>query len=189
LAGSTLLRCAPWRAQAEEAGIVLVELGLVEQRYRAVLEVLHDGATVVDVARRYGVTRQTVHVWLRRYAAAGLPGLADHSSKPASCPHQITSQVEARIVALRRAHPGWGPRSILTQLRRDGLQPLPGRSSVYRDLVRHGLIQPGRRRRRRQDDKRWERSRAMELWQLAIVGRIRLADGTVLSAVTGIDDH
>ena len=40
---------------------MLVELGLVEQRYRAVLEVLDDGATVVDVARRYGVARQTVH--------------------------------------------------------------------------------------------------------------------------------
>jgi transposase-like protein len=40
---------------------VLVELGLVEQRYKAVLEVLNDGATVSDVARRYGVVRQTVH--------------------------------------------------------------------------------------------------------------------------------
>jgi transposase-like protein len=58
---------------------VLVELGLVEQRYQAVLEVLDDGATVVDVARRYGVARQTVHGWLRRYAAAGLGGLADRA--------------------------------------------------------------------------------------------------------------
>ena len=47
---------------------MLVELGLVEQRYRAVLEVLNDGATVTDVARRYEVSRQTVHEWLRRYA-------------------------------------------------------------------------------------------------------------------------
>ena len=31
---------------------MLVELGLVEQRYQAVLEVLNDGASVVDVARR-----------------------------------------------------------------------------------------------------------------------------------------
>jgi transposase InsO family protein len=168
---------------------VLVELGLVEQRYRAVLEVLDDGATVVDVARRYGVARQTLHAWLRRYAAAGLGGLADQGSRPASCPHQVAAQVEARIVVLRRAHPGWGPRRILTQLRSDGVVPLPGRSSVYRALVRHGLIQPQQRRRRRQDYKRWERSRAMELWQLDVVGRIRLADGTQLSAVTGIDDH
>ncbi len=51
---------------------MLVELGLVEQRYQAVLEVLNDGAAVVDVARRYGVARQTVHEWLGRYAAEGL---------------------------------------------------------------------------------------------------------------------
>jgi transposase len=43
----------------------------VEQRYQAVLEVLNEGAAVVDVARRYGVARQTVHVWLRAYAAQG----------------------------------------------------------------------------------------------------------------------
>ena len=91
-------------------------------------------------------------------------------------------------MALRRAHPGWGPRSILTQLGREGIVPLPGRSSLYRALVRHGLIQPQQRRRRRQDSQRWERSRAMELWQLDIIGRIRLADGSQLSAVTGIDD-
>jgi transposase-like protein len=46
---------------------VLVELGVAEQRYRAVLEVLDEGTSVTDVAQRYGVARQTVHEWLRRY--------------------------------------------------------------------------------------------------------------------------
>ncbi|WP_034661247.1 helix-turn-helix domain-containing protein [Cellulomonas sp. KRMCY2] len=58
---------------------MLVELGLVEQRYRAVLEVLKDGASVTEVARRFGVARQTVHVWLRNYASGGLGALADRS--------------------------------------------------------------------------------------------------------------
>ena len=40
---------------------MLVELGLVEQRHAAVLEVLSEGVTVTEVARRHGVTRQTVH--------------------------------------------------------------------------------------------------------------------------------
>ena len=70
---------------------MLVELGLVEQRYQAVLEVLNDGASVTDVARRYGVARQTVHEWLRAYAAEGLGGLADRSSRPLSCPHQMAA--------------------------------------------------------------------------------------------------
>jgi transposase len=59
---------------------VLVELGVVEQRHKAVLEVL-DGAKVTDVALLYGVSRKTVHKWLRRYAAEGFRGLADKSSK------------------------------------------------------------------------------------------------------------
>jgi transposase-like protein len=106
---------------------MLVELGLVEQRLKAVNEVL-DGATVIDVAMRNGVTRQTVHNWLRRYANSGVAGLVDKTSKPESCPHQMTPVVEARIVEMRRTHPRWGPRSIRTHLAREGVTPLPGRS-------------------------------------------------------------
>jgi transposase len=155
---------------------VLVELNVVEQRYQAVLEVLNDGASVTDVARRHGVSRQTVHVWLRRYAADGLGGLADHSSKPLSCPHQMVPELEARIVEMRRAHPGWGPRTILFWLDRAGVSPLPGRSSVERCLIRHGLVTQHARKRKRSDYKRWERSRAMELWQMDIVGGVRIVD-------------
>jgi len=98
-----------------------VELGVVVQRYRAVLDVF-EGAPVVEVARRNGVTRQTVHDWLRRYANdGGLGGLADRSSRPASCPHQMGAQLEAMIVAMRRAHPAWGPDRISWQLERNGV--------------------------------------------------------------------
>ena len=169
--------------------MVLVELGVVEQRYRAVLEVL-DGAPVTVVARRYGVVRQTVHEWLRRYAAdAGIANLADRSSRPLSCPHQMPAVVEARVVAIRREHPGWGPARILHQLDRERVVPLPGRSSVYRALIRHGLVDPVKRKRRRADYRRWERGRAMELWQMDVMGGVHLADGTEVKVVTGIDDH
>ena len=154
---------------------MLVELGVTEQRYRAVLEVLEEGTPVVEVARRYGVARQTVHQWLARYANdGGLAGLADRSSRPGSCPHQMLPVVEARIVKLRTDHPGWGPSRIVWQLERESTGALPGRSSVYRALVRHGLIVPGKRRRRREDYRRWERGRSMELWQMDVMGRVHL---------------
>lgn len=67
---------------------MLVELGLVQQRYQAVREVLDHGATVVDVARRNGLVRQTVHEWLRRYAAQGHQApVADHRHLLAGQPH------------------------------------------------------------------------------------------------------
>lgn len=168
---------------------MLVELGLVEQRYQAVLEVLNDGTSVTEVAARAGVTRQTLHRWLRRYAAHGLAGLVDHPSVPVGCPHQMAPAVEAAIIEMRHGHPGWGPRTLAHHLGRQGIQPVPGRSSIYRCLVRHGLIEPQARRRKRADYKRWERARSMELWQMDIVGGVLLADGWKASIVSGIDDH
>lgn len=161
---------------------------MVEQRYLAVREVLDTGASISDVAVRYGVNRRTLHRWLVRYANGGLGALADQSSRPASCPHQISPVVEAPVVVLRRAHPGWGPRTILNRLRRE-LECPPSRSAIYRCLVRHGLIEVKQRRRRREDYRRWERSRATELWQMDVMGEVFLGDGTKLSVVTGIDDH
>ncbi len=168
---------------------MLVELNVVEQRYQAVLEVLNDGATVIGVARRNGVSRQTVHAWLKNYANAGLVGLVDGSAKPLSCPHQMAPEIEARIVELRREHPGWGPRSIGHELVRDGVVLVPGRSSIYRCLVRHGLITPEARKRKRSDYKRWERLRAMELWQMDVVGGVKIWDQPDAKIVSGIDDH
>ena len=51
---------------------MLLELTVAEQRFNAVMEVLRDGLTVVEVADRYGVSRQAVHGWLRRYRTGGL---------------------------------------------------------------------------------------------------------------------
>ncbi len=168
---------------------MLQETNLVEQRYLAVLGVVRDGATVTDVASAFGVTRQTVHRWLRAYARNGLAGLADGSAKPLSCPHQTIPEVEAKILELRRAHPGWGPRTIAHELAQAGVERVPGLSSIYRCLVRHGLVTPEARKRKRSDCKRWERSRAMELWQMDIVGGVKLADGSEAKIVSGIDDH
>jgi transposase InsO family protein len=168
---------------------MLRELRVSEMRYRAVLEVL-DGAVISAVARRYGVSRQTVHTWLRRYAAEGaVLNLEDRSSRPHGCPHQMASALEARVLVLRDAHPRWGPTRIVYELGREGVDPVPGRSSVYRALVRNGRIDPARRRRRRSDYKRWERGRPMELWQMDVVGGVHLGDGAEVKVITGIDDN
>ena len=135
------------------------------------------------------MARQTVHEWLRRYGSAGLAGLVDGSARPLSCPHQMPAEVEARIVELRRGHPGWGPRTLLHELERAEVGPLVSLSAIYRCLVRHGLITPQARKRKRSDYKRWERSRAMELWQMDIVGGVQIVDGSEAKIVSGVDDH
>jgi transposase InsO family protein len=102
----------------------------------------------------------------------------------------MPAQVEARLCELHRHHPQWGQRRLAYELVRIGVDPPPGLTSIYRALVRNGLIQPkARRRRRKADYRRWERARPMELWQLDVMGGIWLVDGRELKAVTGIDDH
>src|SRR5690349_5361908 len=165
------------------------ELSVTEQRYQAVLAVISDGETVSSVAARYGVHRKTVHGWLARYEREGLEGLADRSHRPRSCPHQIDADVEAAIATMRSAHPGWGPRRLVHELRRAGVVPVPSESAIYRALVRLNLIDPSGRRRRDKKWKRWERGSAMELWQMDTVGGFLLADGTKAKALTGVDDH
>src|SRR5437764_3042797 len=166
---------------------MLTELSVVEQRYLAVREAL-EGSKITDVATRYGVDRRTIHRWLNRYASEGIGDLADRSSKPDRCPHQISPDVEALIVSIRELHPGWGPRTILSKLRLKMDLP-PSRSAIYRCLVRNRMISPKPRRRRVKDYRRWERSRPMELWQIDVMGGVMLEDGTELKVVTGIDDH
>ena len=79
--------CAsPTQRRGEEVGSVLLELTVAEQRFNAVMEVLRDGLTVIEVAERYGVSRQTVHGWLRRYRTGGLDALADRSHRPLQLP-------------------------------------------------------------------------------------------------------
>src|SRR6266849_611198 len=165
------------------------ELSVTEQRYKAVLAVIAEGRTVTQVARDWDVARQTVHVWLERYEADGLEGLANRSHRPAHCPHQMPAAVEALLLEMRRAKPYWGARRLVLELARKGIQPAPSKSAVYRSLVRAGVIDPLQRQRRRETWKRWERAAPMELWQFDVVHGFLLADGSSAKALTGIDDH
>jgi transposase InsO family protein len=162
-------------------------MSVVEQRYEAVRAVIAEGETVTDVAARFGVSRKTMHVWLGRYEAGGLDGLADRSHRPRSCPHQMAPVDEVMLADLRVAHPTWGPRRLVFELGRRDV--VVSESGVYRALVRLSLIDPGARRARDRKWKRWERGTAMELWQMDVVGGFVLADGTRAKALTGVDDH
>jgi transposase len=153
------------------------EMSVAEQRYQAVLAVIADGRSVTEVAGQWRVSRQTLHGWLSRYEAGGLEALADASHRPRSCPHQLASELEARVLELRRARPYWGPRRIRLELVRLGADPVPSESAIYRCLVRSGVIDPAARRRRDQVWKRWERSAPNELWQMDVVGGFLLAEG------------
>ncbi|MDQ0426711.1 transposase InsO family protein [Cellulomonas iranensis] len=160
---------------------------MAEQRYKAVSAVIADGRTITEVAASWGISRQTLHVWLARYEAGGLEALVDRSHRPVSCPHQMDPDDEVAVLEMRRTHPGWGPVRIVHELARRDI--VVSRSGVYRALRRAELIVTGGRRRRDEHWRRWERGRAMELWQMDVVAGVVLVNGTSTKCLTGIDDH
>ena len=112
----------------------------------------------------------------------------DRSRRVHHHPWRIPAEVEeVDVRKLATAILKWGPRRLVFEMGRRGHQVT--RSTVYRTMVRNGLIEPKSRRRRRKDYRRWERGFAMELWQLDVTASAFLTDGTEVKIVTGIDDH
>src|SRR5215472_13268732 len=108
------------------------------------MAVVSEGLTVKEVARRWNVHRSTLQVWLQRYEAEGLEGLANRSHRPEHCPHQMPAQVEAQLLELRRARPYLGARRLALELARKGIEPAPSKSAVQRSLARAGVTDPER---------------------------------------------
>jgi transposase InsO family protein len=158
-----------------------------EQRYRAVLEA-GDGGSVSEIAARYGVSRQTIYTWRRRYAEHGVGGLQEASQRPHHMPRRVDAEGEALICELRRERPRWGARRVRHELTRRTVNPVPSRATVHRILHRNGLVNVHDQHHKRKY-KRWQREAPMQLWQLDLVGGVFLADGRECKMVTGIDDH
>jgi len=103
----------------------------VFSRQLRVKRVMVDGWPVATVAEQLGISRATGYKWLRRYRAAGLPGLEDRSSRPHRSPRRSSESVTAAIIRAR-ARRRYGPAR---------LAPLTGhpRSTIYGILRRAGL--------------------------------------------------
>ena len=105
--------------------------------------------TMTELCDRFSVSRKTGYKWLRRADAEGWVGVKDRSRKPKSCPWRTPVEVEAAIIAVRVAHPSWGPVKILEYLdkRRPELT-LPAASTAGRLLDSRGLVSRRKARRR-----------------------------------------
>jgi hypothetical protein len=90
------------------------------------------------------------------HAPAGTRRFRPRTTRPH--PWRVSAEVEAVICDLRAAHRGWGPRRLVFELERRGHLGV-SRSTVYRVLVRHRMIEPVSRRRRRDQYRRWDARR------------------------------
>jgi putative transposase len=120
----------------------------MDQRVAFIADWLRDEWTMTELADRYQISRKTAYKWVDRYEVDPEHGLAERSRAPHAHGRAMAVELRRAIVALRGAHPRWGPkklRAILTAREPEGAWPA---ASTMGDLLRReGLSQPRRRAR------------------------------------------
>jgi transposase len=98
---------------------------------------------IKPAARVYGVSKNTVRKWLRRYDESGTAGMVEKSRTPQYIPHKTSKEVEEEVLKTRRKLPGWGAK----RLKRDFELPC-SHGAISRIFTEHGLIKPRRKKRK-----------------------------------------
>ncbi|GAA4544644.1 IS481 family transposase [Pseudonocardia xishanensis] len=142
------------------------------------------GWPAARIAEQLGVSRATVHKWIRRYRAEGWAGLADRSSRPHHSPTRTAVEVEDRVLALRAAARR-GPVFLAREL---GLvASTVGRILRRRQVMPLRALDPitGIPVRRQHSGRRYEHPRPGDLVHIDVKKLGRVPDTAVAGACTG----
>jgi transposase InsO family protein len=122
---------------------------VMDEKLRFVFEYERDEETMSGLCARFGISRETGYVWLRRYRERDLPGLVELNRAPHRHPNQAEEAVERAVLELRQAHMTWGPRKLKRVLERDrpGMR-WPASSTIGTMVKRAGLVISRSKRRR-----------------------------------------
>lgn len=147
---------------------------------------------VSAVCRAEGVSRAVFYKYVERVRDEGLDGLQERSRRPLVSPHQTSLDVEDMVVRLRKelsdAGVDHGATTIQWHLgQRGDLARVPSVATVYRILVRRGVVVPAPNKRPKAVFKRFEASAPNEMWQIDHTDWV-IATG-VVKIFNIIDDH
>ena len=138
----------------------------------------------------FGIAPKTGYKWLGRYRALGLEGLSDRSRAPLDHPRAIGVELAERCLAVRRAHPTWGPVKVRDWL--VGRVPefgWPAVSTIGALFDREGLTVK-RRLRRRGPPGTAPFARCVapnQVWCIDFKGWFRTGDGARCEPLTLLD--
>jgi len=120
----------------------------MDQRVALVGDWLRQEWTITELGVRYGVSRKTVYKWVDRYATDAWDGLGERSRAPHQHGRARAAAVWEAVLAVRRAHPTWGPKKLRAVLQaRESTTGWPAASTIGDRLRAAGLSAPRRRRR------------------------------------------
>ena len=159
----------------------------MDEKLRFVFSYERDEESMRALCERFGISRETGYVWLRRYRQGGAAGLVEVNRAPLRHPNQTAAVIEEAVLGLRQAHMRWGPRKLKRILERDQ----PGQSGRRPARWARSSSAPGwwstRRKRRRTEPYTEPLAHAVEsnrVWCADFKGWFRSGDGTRIDPLT-----
>ena len=146
--------------------------------------------SVAELARRYGVSRETIYVWKRRREDGDGRWFEGRSHGAMGCPHATPSELAARVIAVRERFPHFGPKKIRAWLaRQEPHVAWPACSTMGDILKRAGLVEAVRRERRpiAQGEIAPANLTANSEWATDFKGHFRTGDGRRCDPLTVTD--
>src|SRR4051812_15592881 len=98
--------------------MVKLETRAMDERMRFVVAAEAGEDSITALCDRFGFSCKTGHKWLKRYREEGIDGLANRSRAPHNPARTVTIELAERCLALRAAHPTWGPVKVRGHLER-----------------------------------------------------------------------
>ena len=166
------------------------ETDAMDQKRLFVRDYMRGSFTMAELCRRYGVSRPTGYKWIERFEAEGFGGLEERSRRPLGCSHATSDEITKAILELRRRHPSWGAKKLLTILaQRRPKVDWPARSTVCDLLSRHGMVERKRRRSYPGHPGKPETSMAHpnDTWCVDFKGEFKTGDGKYCYPLTLTD--
>ncbi|MGH8761163.1 MAG: helix-turn-helix domain-containing protein [Burkholderiales bacterium] len=161
---------------------------------------VRSGRTVREVAATFGISVGAVAYWVAQARGKRLDRVSLSNRKPGRPWNRTAAKVEQRILSARASLREdsilgeYGPDAIGVALHEDdALEQVPGRTTIYRVLVRHGALDGTHRQRRPAPPKGWylpdlAAGRA-ELDSFDFIEDLKIADGPLVSVLTAISLH
>jgi hypothetical protein len=158
------------------------------------------GRSVRAVAASFRVSVSTVAYWVAQARGKRLARMSFTSAKPGRAWNRTAVDLEQRILSARirlreeSVLGEYGPDAIGLALREgDALAQPPGRTTIYRVLARHGVLDGTHRQRRPAPPKGWYlpdlAAGGAELDSFDFIEDLKIADGPLVSVLTGTSLH
>ena len=164
----------------------------MDEKIRFICKYEDRESSMTELCHRYGISRETGYVWLRRYEQTGFDGLYERNRAARRHANQTPKDIEEMVLELRQAHMRWGPRKLKRILERNEPgRTWPASSTIGSLLKREGLVVARKKRMRTAPytEPLAHANAANRVWCADFKGWFRTADGERIDPLTISDAH